>query len=96
MLKNDQLFLQLLYMFHTSAMQALGKMADPTGKVNRNLDYVSQTIDLMEMLKDKTRGKISKDTDKVLEGMLTELHINYVDEKAKPAEQKLEENPKDE
>ena len=51
--KNDQLFMQLLYMFHTSAMQGLGKIADPTGQLNRNLEYVSQTIDLMAMLKQK-------------------------------------------
>ncbi len=86
--KNDQLFMQLLYMLHTSAMQGLGKMADPTGKVNRNLEYVSQTIDLMEMLKDKTKGNISEDIEKVLEGMLSELRLNYVDEKAKPEEKK--------
>ena len=71
--KNDQLFMQLLYMFHTSAMQGLGKMADPTGEVNRNLEYVSQTIDLMEMLKDKTKGNISEDIEKVLE--LEERHF---------------------
>ena len=94
--KNDQLFMQLLYMFHTSAMQGLGKMADPTGKVNRNLEYVSQTIDLMEMLKDKTKGNISEDIEKVLEGMLSELRLNYVDEKAKPEEKKVEEKPKGE
>ena len=94
--KNDQLFMQLLYMFHTSAMQGLGKMADPTGKVNRNLEYVSQTIDLMEMLKDKTKGNISEDIEKVLEGMLSELRLNYVDEKAKPEEKKVEEKTKDE
>ena len=94
--KNDQLFMQLLYMFHTSAMQGLGKMADPTGKVNRNLEYVSQTIDLMEMLKDKTKGNISEDIEKVLEGMLSELRLNYVDEKAKPEEKIVEEKPKDE
>jgi len=94
--KNDQLFMQLLYMFHTSAMQGLGKMADPTGKVNRNLEYVSQTIDLMEMLKDKTKGNISEDIEKVLEGMLSELRLNYIDEKAKPEEKKVEETLKDE
>jgi hypothetical protein len=83
-------------MFHTSAMQGLGKMADPTGKVSRNLEYVSQTIDLMEMLKDKTKGNISEDIEKVLEGMLSELRLNYVDEKAKLEEKKAEEKPKDE
>ena len=82
--KNDQLFTQLIYMFHTSAIQGLGKIADPTGQVTRNLAYVSQTIDLMEMLKAKTNGNISEDIEKVLDGMLSELRLNYVDEKAKP------------
>lgn len=87
--KNDQLFMQLLYMFHTSAMQGLGKIADPTGQVTRNLDYVSQTIDLMEMLKDKSKGNISEDIEQVLDGMLSELRLNYIDEKAKPEEKKV-------
>ena len=82
--KNDQLFMQLIYMFHTSAMQGLGKIADPTGQVNRNLEYVNQTIDLMEMLKVKTKGNISEDIEKMLDGMLSELKLNYVDEKSKP------------
>ena len=83
--KNDQLFMQLIYMFHTSAMQGLGKIADPTtGQANRNLEYVSQTIDLMEMLKVKVKGNISEDIEKMLDGMLSELKLNYVDEKGKP------------
>ena len=95
MKKNDQLFMQLLYMFHTSAIQGLGKMADPTGKISRNLEYVSQTIDLMEMLKDKTKGNIGTDIEKVLNGMLSELRLNYVDEKSK-APEKVEEKNKQE
>ena len=90
--KNYQLFMQLLYMFHTSAIQGLGKMADPTGKISRNLEYVSQTIDLMEMLKDKTKGNIGTDIEKVLNGMLSELRLNYVDEKSKVAEKVEEKN----
>ena len=82
--KNDQLFMQLIYMFHTSAMQGLGKIADPTGQVNRNLEYVIQTIDIMEMLKGKVKGNIPEDIEKMLDGMLSELKLNYVDEKAKP------------
>ena len=84
--KTDQLFMQLIYMFHTSAMQALGKIADPTGQLNRNLEYVSQTIDLMEMLKIKTKGNISEDIETTLDGMLSELKLNYADEKGRPAE----------
>ena len=81
--KNDQLLMQLIYMLHTSAMQGLGKIADPTGKVSRNLEYVSQTIDLMEMLKVKTKGNITDEIVKVLDEMLSELNINYLNEKAK-------------
>ena len=75
--------MQLIYMFHTSAMQGLGKITDPDGQLNRNLEYVSQTIDLMEMLKVKTKGNITEEIEKVLEEMLSELYINYSDEKAK-------------
>jgi len=85
--KNDQLLMQLIYMFHTSAMQGLGKIADPTGQVSRNLEYVSQTVDLMEMLKVKTKGNVTDEIEKLLDGMLSELRLNYVDEKAKPENQ---------
>ena len=91
--KNDQLLMQLIYMFHTSAMQGLGKIVDTNGQVIRNLEYVSQTIDLMEMLKVKTKGNITDEIGKLLDGMLAELRLNYVDEKAKP-ENKVEEETK--
>jgi len=96
--KNDQILLQLVYMFHTSAMQGLGKIADPTGNINKNLDYVSQTIDLMEMLKEKTKGNTTEEIEKTLNQMISELQLNYVDEKSKEAdnkEQKSEENGED-
>ena len=93
--KNDQLLLQLIYMFHTSAMQGLGKVADPTGQINRNLEYVSQTIDLMEMLLVKTKGNISEDIEKMLTQMISELKLNYVDEKSKSVEDKKKEEIKE-
>ena len=92
--KNDQLLMQLIYMFHTSAMQGLGKIADTNGQVIRNLEYVSQTIDLMNMLKVKTKGNTTDEIDELLEGMLSELGLNYADEKAKP-ENKVEKETKE-
>lgn len=93
--KNDQIFLQLIYMFHTSAMQGLGKVADPTGQINRNLEYVNQTIDLMEMLLVKTKGNISEEIEKMLTQMISELKLNYVDEKSKSVEDKKKEEIKE-
>ena len=88
--------MQLLYMFHASAMQGLEKITDPTGKVSRSLEYVSQTIDLMEILKDKTKGNISIEIETELDGMLSEFCLNYVYKKAKPEDTKEEEKPTDE
>ena len=93
--KNDQIFLQLIYMFHTSAMQGLGKVSDPTGQINRNLEYVNQTIDLMEMLLVKTKGNISEEIEKMLTQMISELKLNYVDEKSKSVEDKKKEEIKE-
>jgi len=92
--KSDQLLMQLIYMFHTSAMQGLGKIADPTGQVSRNLEYVSQTIDLMEMLKVKTKGNITDEIENLLEGMLSELRLNYKDEYTRPKNKVEEETEK--
>jgi hypothetical protein len=47
----------------------------------------------MEMLKVKTKGNTSDEIDKLLEDMLSELSLNYVDEKAK-LEYKVEQETK--
>ena len=79
--KNDQIYLQLLYLMHHTAMQELGKVSNPvTGEIVRNLEKAHQAIDMLEMLKEKTKGNLSEDLDKTQEMMLSELRINYVDE----------------
>ena len=79
--KNDELFIQLLYIFHTSAMQALGKTKSPiTGKIEKNLDQAKQSIDMLEMLKDKTANNLSPELVKAMDTFLTEVRLKYVDE----------------
>jgi hypothetical protein len=83
--KNDQLFIQLLYIFHASAMQALGKMKNPlTGKIEKNLEQAKQSIEIIEMLKVKTANNLSPESVRALENFLTEIRLNYVDEMNKP------------
>jgi len=82
--KNDQIYLQLLYLMHHTAMQELGKIANPvTGKTERDLDKAQQAIDMLEMLKEKTKGNLSSEMEKTQEMMLSELRLNYVDESNK-------------
>ena len=82
--QNDQLFVQLLYLFHASAMQGMGKIKNPvTDKVERAMDQARQSIDMLEMLREKTKGNLSDDVARVLETFLTELRLNFVDEMSK-------------
>ena len=86
MKKNDQLFLQLLYLMHHTAMQDLGKIANPiNGEVKRDLEKAQQAIDMLEMLEEKTKGNLSEELDKTQAMMLSELRLNYVDEANKEA-----------
>jgi len=82
--KNDQLFIQLLYIFHASAMQALGKMKNPiNGKIEKNLEQAKQSIEIIEMLKEKTINNLSPELSKAMENFLSEIKLNYVDEISK-------------
>jgi F0F1-type ATP synthase membrane subunit b/b' len=48
---EDQSFAQLLYIFYSSAMVALGKLKNPaTDKIERNLDQAKQSIDILEVI----------------------------------------------
>lgn len=79
--KNDQLFGSLLYLFHTSGMQGLGKLMNPvTQKIEKNLEQAKESIDMLDMLKQKTQGNISPELTRLLEQFLTDLRLNYVDE----------------
>ena len=83
--ENDQLFIQLLYVFHTSAMQSMGKLKSPiTDKIERDLPQAKQSIEMISMIKEKTKGNLSPDLSRILDGFLTELRMNFVDESTKP------------
>jgi hypothetical protein len=67
-------------------MIQLGKLANPmTGKVERDLESVRQTIDLLEMLQTKTIGNLSPDEGRFIEHALFELRMNFVEESRNPA-----------
>ena len=82
--ENDQLFIQLLYVFHSSAMQSMGKLKNPfTDRIERDLMQAKQSIDMLEMMKEKTKGNLSEELTRILDGFLTELRLNFVDESNK-------------
>ena len=63
----------------SSAFYHLGDMADPTtGKKEVNLPAVQQTIDMLIMLQEKTKGNLKEDENKLLEQLVYELQVKYV------------------
>ncbi len=53
--KNEMMFVQLVSMFQAAALQQMGKMKNPvTDKVERNMEQAQLSIDLIDMLKEKT------------------------------------------
>ena len=80
-MQSEMLFTQLVAIFHGSAMVALGKLKNPaTDRIERNLDQARQAIDMLEMLKSKTEGRLNATEQRMLDGALTELRLNYLDE----------------
>ena len=65
----------------TSAMYHMGIVGDPTQgePPQKNLALASQTIDTLEMLAEKTRGNLSQQESKLMESLLYELRMRFVD-----------------
>jgi hypothetical protein len=71
----------------TSALYELGVVGDPaTGgrRQSPNLALARQTIDALEMLRAKTRGNLDAEEGKLLEALLYELHMRFVEASRTP------------
>ncbi|MBU2621419.1 MAG: DUF1844 domain-containing protein [Proteobacteria bacterium] len=67
---------------NASAFVNLGILDNPsTGEKEINLALAKQTIDILCMLEEKTRGNLSKDEESMLKNILYDLRIIYVKEK---------------
>ena len=63
----------------SSAMLHLGLVENPqTKKIERNLPMAKQTIDIIAMLKDKTKGNLTKEEENLIENLLSDLRFKYV------------------
>ncbi len=63
-----------------SALVHLGDAEDPsTGRRERNLPMARQTIDLLGLLQDKTRGNLDGGEERVLEQVLIDLRLRFVE-----------------
>ena len=63
-----------------AASMYLGDQKDPmTGLTSVNLTSAGHAIDVLAMLQEKTRGNLTEDETRYLEGALYELRMKYVE-----------------
>jgi len=75
-------FSTFIMSLNASALVHMGVIDDPeTGKKVKNLPLGKQTVDMLRMLQEKTRGNLTDEEDKLLQGILYDLKIAYVRQK---------------
>jgi hypothetical protein len=52
------------------------------GRTEKNLPAAKQTIDILDMINEKTKGNLDENEGKLIQGVLYELKMRYVKEKA--------------
>ena len=79
--RQAALFLQLVLGLQQSAMISLGKLMNPLSrKIEIHLEAERDTIDTLAALEARTEGNLEPDEARVLQQVLTELRMNYLDE----------------
>ena len=71
-----------IFSLNSSVLMQLGIIEDPvTGEKVKNLPLAKQTIDILGMIEEKTKGNLTEDEATMLKNILYELRMLYVREK---------------
>ena len=74
-------FASLLVSLSSTAFVSLGSVPDPeSGKTEKNLSLAKQTIDLLVMLREKTRNNLTLEEENLFDHLLYDLRMAYVRE----------------
>jgi hypothetical protein len=72
-------FYTFLLSLGSSAFIHLGDAPHPeAGNAQENLDLAKQTIDILGMLEQKTKGNLTPEEERFLESLLVDLRLRYV------------------
>ena len=82
--EQEELFTYLVSNFYSSAYIQMGKIANPiTDEVEKDMEQAQFTIDLLDMLKEKTEGNLTEKEQNFITRAIRELKMNYMEEKKK-------------
>jgi hypothetical protein len=72
-------FMTFVTSLSVSALLHLGIMPDPESNLpSVNIPLARQTIDLVEMLREKTLGNLNEDEQQHIDGVLYDLKIRFI------------------
>jgi len=79
-------FATLVQSFFVSALHHLGLAADPETRqpTARDLPSARQNIEILELLEEKTRGNLDTNERQLLESVLYELRMRFVEASRAP------------
>ena len=73
-------FSSLVLPFYTQALIKLGLLKDPiSNKEDEDLELTKRLIDLLDLLKDRTKGNLNPEEDKFLESCLQQLKVAFLE-----------------
>ena len=79
---EEQLFDNLISSLVHSVWISLGKIKNPVSdKIERNLFAASMNIDMLDMLYKRMDGNLSEQEESYLSHVLSEIKMNYIEEK---------------
>lgn len=82
-------FAMLVSYLSTTAMFQLGLLPGPGGEyIPADLANASRTVDLLEVLQEKTRGNLNSQESKLLDDVLYELRMTYLEVQKRASKQK--------
>lgn len=68
-----------------SALVHLGDAPQPDGSIERHLPLARQTIDILAILQEKTKGNLSGAEERLLNQVLYDLRMRFVEVSSKKA-----------
>ena len=76
-------FLQFVTSLGLQSLICMGEMkASGSGQIEINLEAAKETIDLLILLKEKTKGNLTVEEDKLISSLIPDLQMKFVQHQA--------------
>jgi hypothetical protein len=72
-------FTTFILSISSAAFMGLGLVPNHKNKIEVDLELARQNIDLLELIKEKTKNNLTKDEEKLLDNLLLETRMKFIE-----------------